>query len=427
LPVLIIPIPIMPMRRRDFLALGASTLIVPALAGSALAARARSRAATPGWAQVFEALPAAQRARVDDPEYQIQLLWLRVHRGVDGSARIVEHKHGLNTRRWFSPASVTKLPMALLMAERLSRLGLGAEARLHLERAPETGEWPQDEPLEDSFARGLARTFAVSENTPYNRWYELLGADAVHARLGELGYRDTRLVARLGSADIDANRRHVPGRILDAQGDVRAAIPQRQSSPRRPPYGPVFAGRGWRTDDGRLIEGARDFSHSNSMPLRESLGMLQALVLPETVPAARRWDIDPALRAELLRVLALRPRESTDPPYPEAQYPDGYARWFFVGDGTARYPDGLRVLGKTGMAYGYLSEVAYVQDARSGAEFLLGACIHVNADGIYNDDRYEYDEIGLPFLAALGRAVLAVERDAAERAAVERDAVEEGT
>jgi hypothetical protein len=71
--------------------------------------------------------------------------------------------------------------------------------------------------------------------------------------------------------------------------------------------------------------------------------------------------------------------------------------------------------------------VAYVQDARSGAEFLLGACIHVNADGIYNDDRYEYDEIGLPFLAALGRAVLAVERDAVERDAVERNAVEEGT
>jgi hypothetical protein len=29
----------------------------------------------------------------------------------------------------------------------------------------------------------------------------------------------------------------------------------------------------------------------------------------------------------------------------------------------------------------------------------------VNADGVFNDDAYEYDEIGMPFLARLGRAV----------------------
>ena len=61
--------------------------------------------------------------------------------------------------------------------------------------------------------------------------------------------------------------------------------------------------------------------------------------------------------------------------------------------------------------------MAYLVDAASGAELLLAASIHVNADGVCNDDRYEYDTIGRPFLAALGRAVLAVERDAAGRLA----------
>ena len=159
-----------------------------------------------------------------------------------------------------------------------------------------------------------------------------------------------------------------------------------------------------------LLPGPHDFSHANFLPLADSLRMLQAFVSPESVPTAQRWTIDGALRARLLRALALRPRESTSPIYPEADYPDGYARWFFVGDGAARYPDGLSVSGKSGMAYGSLSEVAYVVDRDSGAEFMLAASILANADGIFNDDRYEYDSIGIPFMAAWARAVLEVER-----------------
>ena len=42
---------------------------------------------------------------------------------------------------------------------------------------------------------------------------------------------------------------------------------------------------------------------------------------------------------------------------------------------------------------------------------MLAASIRVNADGIYNDDRYEYDTVGIPFMAAWARAVLDVERE----------------
>ena len=38
--------------------------------------------------------------------------------------------------------------------------------------------------------------------------------------------------------------------------------------------------------------------------------------------------------------------------------------------------------------------------------FFLTATILVNENKIFNDDIYESDQIGIPFLAALGRAVL---------------------
>jgi hypothetical protein len=57
------------------------------------------------------------------------------------------------------------------------------------------------------------------------------------------------------------------------------------------------------------------------------------------------------------------------------------------------------------MAYGYLNDVAYIVDFEKNVEFMLSAVIHVNKNQIYNDGIYEYDQIGLPFLANLGRVI----------------------
>lgn len=401
------------MRRREVLsaiAAGAAAAWWPSSATSAGAGRVDEI-----WAPVFARLPADARARLDDPDLRLQILWTRVLRDPgdpNARPRLRRYAYGETPRRWFSPASVAKLPMALLMAERLSAHGLDAQASIRLNAAPETGEWPVDEPLEETFLRGCARTFTVSENVPYNRWYDYLGGDAIHARLKALGYANTRLIARLGSPDREANRRTRGGELRAPDGRIVARSDAATAAARRFPFGRALDGLGWKHDDGRIEPGPHEFSYANFMPLADSFGMLQAFAMPETVPAAHRWRIDEPLRAQLLRALALRPRDSDDPRYDEAQYPDGYARWFVVGDGATRYPDGLRVLGKTGMAYGHLSEVACMRDEETGAEWCLAAAIRADRDGVYNDDHYDYDAVGLPLLAALGRAVRDVEREA---------------
>jgi hypothetical protein len=65
---------------------------------------------------------------------------------------------------------------------------------------------------------------------------------------------------------------------------------------------------------------------------------------------------------------------------------------FFEGE-RVLYPSRMRVFNKVGDAYGYLIDDAYVVDFEAGVEFLLTAVIHVNADHVFNDDAYEYDEI----------------------------------
>jgi hypothetical protein len=73
--------------------------------------------------------------------------------------------------------------------------------------------------------------------------------------------------------------------------------------------------------------------------------------------------------------------------------------------------DNVRIFNKVGDAYGTLTETAYIQDRASAIEFLLTATVHVNENQIFNDNIYEYDSIGFPFMAGLGRAILNYEKN----------------
>ena len=75
------------------------------------------------------------------------------------------------------------------------------------------------------------------------------------------------------------------------------------------------------------------------------------------------------------------------------------------GNTRENIPDGIRIFSKSGEAYGYLIDNAYIVDFNKKIEFLLTAVIQVNENQIYNDDNYEYEEIGIPFLANLGKVI----------------------
>lgn len=49
-----------------------------------------------------------------------------------------------------------------------------------------------------------------------------------------------------------------------------------------------------------------------------------------------------------------------------------------------------------------MTDTTYIKDARSGREFIISASIHINANQTFNDDEYEYEDLGVPFLAMLG-------------------------
>lgn len=69
----------------------------------------------------------------------------------------------------------------------------------------------------------------------------------------------------------------------------------------------------------------------------------------------------------------------------------------------------LRIYNKVGDAYGFLTDAAYIIDTKHNVEFILAATIYTNQNATFNDNEYEYDEIGFPFLRHLGQAIYEIE------------------
>ena len=395
------------MQRRTFLSMLSTLALSPVALGAAAHAPPH---ALDTIEPLLERLPDSMRPWLSSDAHRVEII-LERRDALSNAWHTARHGQRW-ARTWTPAASVAKLPMALLMAERLQVAGVDASAVLMLDAAPATGEWADDEAIASTFGRDLARTFAVSDNAPYNRWYDLLGGDAIHARLASMGYPHVRLVSRLGSTDVDANRRTGSGRVLAADGSVVDVVAPRIAQARRFPFGAAPLGTAWRDDEGRLVPGPHDMRFANFLPLADSLRMLRAFVRPASVPAHQRWRIGDALRAQLLNALALRPADSVDPTYTAPEFNDGYARFLMHGhDGARAWPGGVSVFGKSGQAYGDLSEVAHVVEPSTRVEFLLAARVHANADGVVNDDRYEYDTVARPLLSAIGDAALAMERE----------------
>ena len=101
------------------------------------------------------------------------------------------------------------------------------------------------------------------------------------------------------------------------------------------------------------------------------------------------------------------PREAG---YEGSDYQDSYVKFFLYGDSKEQIPSQIKIWNKVGLAYGTVTETAFIEDTVNDLRFFLSATILVNQNGVFNDDIYEYEDIGIPFMAQLGRELYLYER-----------------
>ena len=156
-----------------------------------------------------------------------------------------------------------------------------------------------------------------------------------------------------------------------------------------------------------LIKMPMNFSEKNRISLQDLHNILLSLVFPEKVMASQRFNITEDDRNFILKYMSELPTESHYPPYAAdtANYWPAYCKFLLFGSEKGALPKNIRVFNKVGDAYGQLTDVAYIVDFDKKIEFFLSAIIYCNNDGILNDDKYDYDNIGLPFMKHLGEVL----------------------
>ena len=351
-------------------------------------------------------------------EHEVQIRYTQIRRGENNLPEFTTYSLFEDSETYFYPASTAKLPVAALALQRLRELQ--AEGVAIDRNTPFHIRDRNNHPiaLEDttalngtlSIAHLIKKIFLVSDNDAYNYLFDLLGTDYINSQLRDKGLKETSIHHKflfgadnnttweyyfLDEQDTLYNQQSIHAKELISNGNLKKMI----------------KGVGY-LDGNELVKEPFDFSKKNRISIHDLEGILKRIVFPEIFESDERFGLLEEDYEFLQYWMSRNTLESNDPDYSsDPDLYDSYVKFFIYGDQKGTMTDEVRIFNKVGDAYGTLTETAYIQDRASAIEFLLTATVHVNENQIFNDNIYEYDSIGFPFMAGLGRAILNYERN----------------
>ena len=162
-------------------------------------------------------------------------------------------------------------------------------------------------------------------------------------------------------------------------------------------------GKGFIRGD-QLVNEPFDFSKKNRLSLQDLHNILRSVIFPKEVSAKQRFNLSKEDYDFLHKYMSMFPRESKYPPY-DSTYVDAYSKFLLWGEGKETQRGNIRIFHKSGDAYGFMIDATYVVDFTNNIEFMVSAEIYCNSDGIFNDDKYDYQTVGYPFFKYLGQVI----------------------
>jgi len=340
-------------------------------------------------------------------KWNVQVIYTQINRNANQVPGFEHHYFNRNNARYFYPASTVKFPISLLALEKVNQLrstGLSKSSSMITEAAY-SGQTPvyNDPNTADgkpTIAQYIKKILLVSDNDAYNRLYEFLGQEHINDALHKKGYSTAQILHRL---DIflseDENRHTNPVKFYDDRNNLvyqkALLFNQQRYAQRNDKVGNAYY------SSGKLVNAPMDFSKKNRLELADMHQMLLSVVFPNAVPATQRYNISEEDRRFVLESMSQLPSESTYPAY-DSSYWDAYVKFLLYGSAKGKIPNNIRIFNKPGDAYGQLTDVAYIVDFEKKIEFLVSATIYCNTDETLNDDRYDYETIGFPFMKNLG-------------------------
>lgn len=339
----------------------------------------------------------------DLDQYEVQILFTQIDRDTLGTPSLTTYRFNVDSSCYFYSDAAIKLPVAAMSLEKLNIIYMDRKYGLATKFTPirfEASRPPQTEYATDSSATSglptiahiLNRAFLANDKNAYNRLYEFVGLNYINNTLRNKGCKNSNVFRRLDAPQFQKEDDKYTNAFALYGGDTIIYEQKEQ-------YGintaalslnNTLKGTAHIREDGTLIQQPFNFSDKNFMAVQDLHQILKIVTLFEYTDKSLGFMLTEQDYDFLFELLLNAPQA------------DKYLSW---ATADAPLPSHIKVYSVSGKGYGYMTDNAYIVDTQNNVEFLLTATVHVNENQVYNDDQYEYETVGKPFLSALGRAI----------------------
>ena len=364
-------------------------------------------------------IPEIKKIKNNLSNHEIQILYSSIQRDSLGKPIFKEFSYNLDKNYYYYPASTVKLPIAILAIQKINYLiDKGFKISINtpfiiIDLNKDLMIFEKDLKTQNevfSVANCIKKIFLYSDNDCYNYLFDFLGRDEINYQLEKKGLNNTRIYHKFLSNSDNVNSSEFlfisNGDTIYKQNSIKSNLNKSNTNLKSVLKGKKFLLKG------KLVNSPFDFSFKNQISITDLNNILKRIIFPENFKKEERFDLHQSdynfLKYWMSRT-SIEDNKSTI--VNRDKYWDSYSKFFIYGDKKGEMNDNIRISNKVGMAYGTLTDVAYVRDKINNIEFMLTATILVNDNHTFNDDIYEYESKGIPFLSALGRQVLKLERN----------------
>lgn len=240
----------------------------------------------------------------------------------------------------------------------------------------------------------IANLLSYSDNDSYDRLYDIVGHRELNEEMVAMGLPAVRFQHRM-SGLASTQKETLSVRLVPPRRPsflIKARKSDLELAPT--PASGLAVGASHVTEGGRLAQGPMDFGTKNYVSLKDLQRFLIALVRPD-----HAGGLDLGLGEEQRKLLTI--------PMTRIPAPTGISDHCPLGPGVLEVlpQKRLKYIGKAGRAYGFLLESAYIEDTETHRAIFVAATVLANEDGVMNDDKYDYADVGRPILRAVGAAV----------------------
>lgn len=345
---------------------------------------------------------------------EVQLMYTQVTRDKNNQPSFKTFSYNVDPKHYFYPASTVKLAAVIFALEKVNELK-SKGMRSDLTMITDSSYNGQTKVLTDetsadgkpSIAHYVKKILLTSDNDAFNRLFEFIGRAEINARLKKYGLTESRILNRLAIGDGGESARHTnPIDFYDGTKLIYHQDAQYDDKDYPLELTHLLVGKGYLNGKDELVNEPYSFANKNVFTIPDQQSLMKRLIFPEAYPAKERYNLSPADYQLIYTYMSKLPTESDDPKYNADEFWPAYAKMIYYGREKNASPDpDIRIFNKYGDSYGFIIDNAYFVDFKNKIEFFLTAVVQSNEDGIYNDNKYEYETVCYPFMKNIGRRI----------------------